>query len=97
MGVKIFDQYTYLHFATGIIAYFWNIPILLWFVMHTIFEVIENTKIGMQFINNFSIWPGGKPYADNTINIIGDTIGSMLGWWSAYALDHIGKKKKWYM
>ena len=30
MGPKFFDQYTYLHFAVGIIAYFWNISLKKW-------------------------------------------------------------------
>ena len=44
MGLKIFDQYTYLHFASGIIADFFNISILTWFVIHSLFEIIENNS-----------------------------------------------------
>ena len=47
MGLKLFDQYTYLHFAVGIIAYFFNISILSWFAIHSIFELVENTNIGI--------------------------------------------------
>jgi len=28
MGKYFFDQYTILHFAVGIIAYFWNVSLL---------------------------------------------------------------------
>ena len=97
MGLLLFDQYTYLHFASGIIAYFFNISILTWFVLHTIFETTENTNIGINIINKYlKFWPGGKPYPDTLSNIIGDTIGTILGWSSAYLLDKYGSKYKLY-
>ena len=96
MGIKLFDQYTYLHFATGIIAYFWNISLITWIIVHILFELLENTKTGMKIINKVYIWPGGKPYADSIQNQFGDTIGGIIGWTSAYLLDDIGYKYKWY-
>ena len=48
MGLQTFDQFTYLHFAAGILAYFWGIPFILWVVLHTIFEIIENTESAKQ-------------------------------------------------
>ena len=45
MGLKLFDQYTYLHFASGIIAYYLGLPMLWWFIAHTVFEITENMKI----------------------------------------------------
>lgn len=93
----MFDQYSYLHFASGIIAYFWNISIIFWFILHTIFEYLENTHLGIHFINKYiTFWPGGKPYADPFINNIGDTITAILGWISAYYLDKIGHQNGWY-
>jgi hypothetical protein len=97
MGFKIFDQYTYLHFASGIIAYFFNISILSWIVLHSLFEIIENSTHGIKIINTYlKFWPGGKPYQDTFINSIGDTIGTLLGWLSAYLLDKYGSKYKLY-
>jgi hypothetical protein len=97
MGNILFDQYTYLHFAVGIIVYFWNIPLLNWFVLHTIFEVLENSQMGINFINNYLVfWPGGKPKPDSILNVIGDTYGAIIGWLSAYYLDKIGNKYGWY-
>lgn len=97
MGTKIFDQYTILHFATGIIAYFWGFSLPLFFIIHTAFEILENTPQGINFINNyFTIWPGGKPQANSTINRIGDTIGAIAGWYLSYLLDYYGKKFNWY-
>jgi hypothetical protein len=83
-------------FSIGIVVYFWNISLLNWIILHTIFELLENTKIGMRLINNFPYWPGGKPTNDSMINSLGDTIGSILGWISAYLLDNIGNKYGWY-
>ena len=97
MGIYLFDQYTYLHFATGIIAYFFNISLVSWFILHSVFELIENTNIGINIINIYlKFWPGGKPYKDSFINSIGDTLGTIIGWISAYILNKYGKKYKLY-
>ena len=53
--------------------------------------------MAMDFINNkMFFWPGGKPRADSLTNIVGDTIGTVIGWLSAYLLDQIGNKYGWY-
>jgi hypothetical protein len=97
MGFQFFDQYTYLHFAVGIIAYFWNISLLYWFVLHTIFEFVENTQMGIHIINKYIVfWPGGKPKSDSIMIRVGDTLGAVFGWVSAYYLDNLGVKYNWY-
>jgi len=97
MGLYFVDQFTYLHFAVGIIMYYWGISIEKWFIIHTIFELLENTEIGLNIINKYIIfWPGKKPQLDSIINIIGDTIGGLLGWLSAYYLDQLCNKYGWY-
>ena len=100
MGIQFFDQYMYLHFATGIVVYYWGISLKNWIILHTIYELLENTPFGVNFINTYfnalSRWPGGKPYADSVINRLGDTFGSLLGWLSAYYLDKLGTKYGWY-
>jgi len=97
MGNKFIDQYSLLHFAVGIVVYFWDISLLSWFVLHTIFELIENTQQGIYFINNYiTWWPGGKPRPDSIINSIGDTIFSLLGWVIAYYTDQFGKQWQLY-
>ena len=84
MGLQLFDQYTYLHFAVGIIAYFWNISLVDWFVLHSIFEFVENTQMGINIINKYIVfWPRGKPKPDSIMNRLGDTSGAILGWVSA--------------
>ncbi len=94
MGSKIFDQYTLLHFSTGVIAYFFGINFWIWIIIHTIFEITENTCDGIKFINNYlTVWPGGKHKADCLINSIGDTIGTSLGWLCAKGLDDLAQNK----
>ena len=98
MGRMLFDQYTLLHFAVGIVAYFWGFTLNTFIIIHTLFEIIENTDFGINFINKYlTIWPGGKPQADNILNILGDTIGGLFGWICAYKLDKYGIKRKWYL
>lgn len=97
MGANLLDQYTYLHFASGIIAYFWNISFIMWVILHSIFEFLENTKTGVHFINKYLFfWPGGKPGPDRPINILGDTLGTIIGWGSTYYLDKLGSAQGWY-
>jgi len=76
---------------------FFGLPLIWWIVLHTLFEISENTKFGINIINNYvKFWPGGKPHPDSLINIIGDTIGTFIGWLSAYGVDKIGSYYKLY-
>ena len=96
MGTQLFDQYTLLHYAVGVIVYFWGVSASVWFFAHVSFEVLENTEQGMKFINALKVWPGGKPRADAFINIVGDSLSAMLGWYCAKMLDDFGKERGWY-
>ncbi len=96
MGSQWFDQYSLLHTATGILAYFWNMSFVTALVVHTLFEWLENTQKGMAFIRNFTYWPGGKEKADSLRNSIGDTIAFAIGWGMSYGLDHYGNQRGWY-
>jgi hypothetical protein len=96
MGKNFFDQYSLLHFSTGVVAYFFGIGFVDWFVIHAAFEFIENQECVMKLINRIKIWPGGKNYADSAINSIGDQVFAMLGWYAAYLLDKYGNKYGWY-
>lgn len=90
MGKYLIDQYTLLHFAVGIIAYYWNISVWLILILHILFEYSENTQTGMSFINNYiTMWPGGKPSADTFINSLGDTIATVLGWYFAKLIVYV--------
>ncbi len=82
----MFDKYSLLHFAVGVMFYFlfdFKVSVL----VHIVFEIVENTKWGMGVINDrFKWWPGGKTHADSLINSTGDTIAFAIGWIVAYKL-----------
>lgn len=98
MGINLVDQYSLLHFAVGVICYFWGISLTNTFILHVIFELSENTQIGMRIINTLfkNVWPGGKPYADSGINSVGDTLATVFGWLVARYVDVLGARLKWY-
>ena len=85
MGKELIDKFSYLHFASGIIFYYFAFTLKSSFIIHTIFEFSENTPEGMRFINNNfkNIWPGQKNFSDSFTNNVGDTIFFVLGWLSA--------------
>ena len=51
MGFNVFDQYTYLHFAVGIVVYFWGVSLPAWVIFHSLYEIFEITPMGIEFIN----------------------------------------------
>lgn len=92
MGYQIIDQYSLLHFSVGIIGYFLGIKFELWLLINILFEIIENSNIGIKVINKIHIWPGGKKSSDTLINSASDIVFAMLGWWIAKQVDIFGKK-----
>ena len=92
MGKYFFDKFTYLHFGSGIVVYYWGISLVLWMAAHTVFEILENTKAGVHFIDNYlTFWPGGKISPDTLTNSVGDTLGALVGWLSAYGVERYFK------
>jgi hypothetical protein len=86
MGVHFTDKYSLLHFASGIVVYYWNVSLIAWFILHLIFELAENTETGMRYIRKVKLWPGGKMHPDSWINSAGDQFYSVLGWLFAYCV-----------
>lgn len=89
MGYRWFDQYSLLHFAVGVVAYFWSISLIVVVIIHILFEYVENTPMGMNIINTYFIawWPGGKTHADRMNNRISDTLFTTIGWLASYNLN----------
>ncbi len=82
-----------LHFAVGVIAYFWGFSLKNNIIINIIFEIVENSEYGIQIINqNFKIWPGGKPKADSFMNSVTDIIFACIGWLCSEYLDKFYKK-----
>ncbi len=97
MGYSWIDQYSLLHFAVGILLYFWGFSWQFTLVSHIVFEILENTKMGMKFINEyFPFWPGGKPEADSVLNSATDTVFSLLGWYASQVADSLSTKHHLY-
>jgi len=97
MGVYFFDQYSLLHFATGVVSYFWGFGFVETVIFHILFEIVENSPIGVYIINKyFKNWPGKKMFRDSIINSVGDTIANAAGWLAGFYLDQIGTKYGWY-
>lgn len=97
MGQRFVDQYSLLHFAVGIVAYFFGVEWAPFLIVHALFEWVENTPTGMFIINTYLPgWPGGKPVADSVINRVGDTLFAMAGWLLGYVISEIGKRRGWY-
>ena len=94
MGVRLLDQYSLLHFATGVVAYHWGVPIIYWFIAHGSFELAENTEEGMKVINKITFWPGGKDRADSWTNMFGDHLCALGGWFVASQLYKSHKQNK---
>ena len=86
MGIHFTDKFSLLHFASGIVAYYWNVSFVSWFIMHLIFELVENTETGMHHIRKVKFWPGGKTHPDSWVNSIGDQFYSVLGWLFAHCV-----------
>jgi hypothetical protein len=80
MGIYFTDKFSLLHFASGIIAYYWNFSLIFWFIFHFLYEVIENSQKVYKLIDKFPLWPGGKKAPDSYINSLGDQFYSVLGW-----------------
>jgi hypothetical protein len=103
MGYKFADQFSLLHLSVGVIFYFWNISLINSFILHFLFEYLENTETGIQLINKYIInpgyfhWPGEKHKPDSKLNMLGDNIFFIIGWLISYFLDIYGSRNNWYI
>jgi hypothetical protein len=102
MGDGMFDQYSLLHVAVAILAYFWQVPLWVGLVAHTAFELFENSAWGVWAINRWFVgagplsWPGRKDSTDTWMNQVGDTVSFVAGWLLAAWLDSVGTAQGWH-
>lgn len=84
----VIDQYSYLHFASGVTAYFVGIKLRNWILLHLAVDLIENSGWGIKIIKRYLYFikqPRLGP--DPPLNIIADNIFAIIGWYSAKYLD----------
>lgn len=102
MGYLLIDQYTLLHFAVGVVAYFWYFRFWTAFGLHFVFEIVENTPLGMVFLNKYFPkdglfrWPGDKVAPDSLLNFIGDNGAFAFGYLLAKVFDEMSNSQGWY-
>lgn len=85
MGTQLFDKYSLMHMTMGGVMFFLGFGWPTTLILHTLFELVENTVyVGYLIQTYLWWWPGGKAKPDNARNIIGDTISVMLGWFIGY-------------
>ena len=90
MGQTFVDRFSLLHFASGIVAYFLGVPLVIWIIIHFLFEIIENQPDSVYFLDTYmKFWPGGKHSADSPLNSLGDEVFAILGWLVAYGVSNI--------
>ena len=81
MGFAYYDQYSLLHFASGVLAFFWGVSLEVWILLNILYEIIENSQSGYKFIKNrIKQWPGGKQYSDSKLNSLSDIIFCVIGY-----------------
>jgi hypothetical protein len=86
MGKYFIDKYSTYHLCSGIIAYYCGLSFAKWFILHAIYEMVENSRLQKE-LDKIEIWPGRKPKPDTIINSIGDQICAILGWCIGYVMN----------
>jgi len=87
MGRTLFDRFTFLHMFSGYLAYHVGFSEVQWLLFHTAFEILENSPSGVAFLRQVTFWPGGKTHPDAWINVLGDTVGTWVGFRLAQWMD----------
>jgi hypothetical protein len=84
----LLDQYSYLHFASGITAYFIGFRLRTWFLLHLVVDLFENSSWGIQIIQQYlKLFLRPRYGSDPPLNIVMDNVIAILGWLSAYYLE----------
>jgi hypothetical protein len=90
MGQNFIDQYSLLHFASGIMFYFLGINFNISIFIHTLFEIIENIPLGTTNVYYLHLfWLGGRNEPDTFLNSVGDTVIFALGFLTSRYIDKV--------
>ena len=57
MGELFTDKYSIYHFSSGVIAYYFGVSFLKWFIIHAVYELLENSRLQKE-LDKIEIWPG---------------------------------------
>jgi hypothetical protein len=83
--MDLFDAYSFVHFSVGVISYYLKINLSTWFILITLFELIQNVQCGSLIdMIKAKITPFSQQSPESTINSIGDILSALLGWICAY-------------
>ena len=102
MDQPLFDQYSLIHFAVGVLLFFARISFVLATLTHATISLLYNNETGYEAIRRFAFWWPGSKRPDSAFNIVGDNISFMSGWLFASAVDSIMCQdtdracRKWY-
>ncbi len=80
----IVDPYSLAHAGGGVVARSLKLSLTQTIILHTIFEVAENTYLKFHPLTR-KIFP--DPSKDTLLNSVGDTISTAIGW---YLTDKYG-------
>ena len=91
MSRQFFDQFSLLHFASGVTAYFWFhhlVSFKTFLIFMVLFELFQNSAVGMDFMNHYiPIWPKNRREPEPWVNMMSDVLFLIIGWQSAFYLD----------
>jgi len=76
-GQAIVDRFTFLHLLSGIAVGMAGLQFWAWVLLHGLYEVWENTKLGQQMIQQIPFWPA---HPESTRNSAGDQAAAIIGW-----------------
>ncbi len=74
------------HFVVGMISYLIGLGLLHWFIIHISFELLRNTKTGINFVNKHMPFLNKKKKPNSPEKTIHNQVLSVGGWFMASAL-----------
>jgi len=77
----VFDRWSLVHLGTGVLfGYSSKVSPLAFLLLHSAFEVWENSPAGISMWRRFGFGDRPESYrGDSAANIVGDTVSAMLG------------------
>ena len=77
MNHSWYDQFTYLHFASGVLFFFWKMKLQQVVVLHLLFQCVDFLWWKKKFDKKFFF------------NFLGDNAATIIGWYSAFLVNNM--------